>query len=134
MNRLASITAVAIALTLSVAPKLTHADDGDRSFLMCEGTSQRDQGQTLAFPVTLDVAAGKVLAMISGHGATTTTFTDAEITAKQAVGSGVENTIQIDRGTGAFTLTITHTVKDGEAPADTDDAFQGKCKATGKAF
>ncbi|GJD43819.1 hypothetical protein AFCDBAGC_1677 [Methylobacterium cerastii] len=134
MKRLAMITAVAITLTLSMAPKLTHADDGDRSFLMCEGASQKDQGQTLAFPVTLDVAAGKVLAMISGDGATTTTFTDAEIGAKQAVGSGVENVLQIDRITGGFTLTITHSVKDGEAPAETDDAFRGTCRTAAKAF
>ena len=127
---LASLVIVALFGAASPA----NADEEDRSFLLCEGTSQRDQGQTLAFPVTLDVAAGKVLAMISGNGATTTTFTDAEISAKQGVGSGVENAIQIDRGTGAFTLTITHSVKDGEAPADTDDAFQGVCKATGKAF
>lgn len=123
-----------LIVALSSAASPANADEGDRSFLLCEGTSQRDQGQTLAFPVTLDVAAGKVLAMISGDGATTTMFNDAEITAKQAAGTAVENALQIDRRTGAFTLTITHSVKDGEGPADTDDAFQGTCKPTGKAF
>ncbi|MCJ2112910.1 hypothetical protein MKK64_17140 [Methylobacterium sp. E-025] len=126
------VSLVIVALFGAASP--ANADEGDRSFLLCEGTSQKDQGQTLAFPVTLDVAAGKVLAMVSGNGATTTTFTDAEISAKQAVGSGVENAIQIDRTTGGFTLTITHSVKWGKALAETDDAFQGMCKTTGRAF
>jgi hypothetical protein len=79
-----------IALTalayLAVASTVALADDGDRSFLLCDGVSQKDSTEAFSFTITLDLANEKVISIGSGDGAVTEAFTDAEIVGRQDLG------------------------------------------------
>ena len=125
----------ATLLALILAPTLVRSDDGERSFLLCEGTSLKDNTDGFSFTVTLDIQHEKVVNIGSGDGAVTEAFTDTEIVGKQDVGVGVTNRLTIDRGSRTFSLVILR-AKANENASDpvAEDEFRGACTPTGRAF
>jgi hypothetical protein len=130
------LIALAALSSLTLASTGALADNGDRSFLLCEGTSQKDSDQSFAFTVTLDIGNEKVISIGSGDGAVTEAFTDTEIVGKQNLGGGVVNWLTVDRATRTFSLAVVRTKATTSSAGDpvTDDEFRGACRPTGKAF
>lgn len=50
------IITLSVLVSLALASTGALADDGDRSFLLCDGVSQTDSAEAFSFTVTLDIA------------------------------------------------------------------------------
>jgi hypothetical protein len=120
---------VVVALLLGSSGAVAAAE-GERTFLLCAGVSQSDRADAFSFTVTLDVPNATVLSIGSGEGAVTEAFTDTEIVGRQDVGGGVTNRLTIDRAARTFRLVIHRS----QAPTEADDAFEGTCSPTSRAF
>ena len=126
---------LATLLALILTSTSVRSDDGERSFLLCEGASLKDSADGFSFTVTLDIQHEKVMSIGSGEGAVTEAFTDTEIIGKQDVGVGVTNRLTIDRGARTFSLVILRAkAKESASDPVAEDEFRGTCTPTTKAF